>query len=168
MPAVGIWFLVTGIAVCVLVSMLAIVNIVAAYRSLLNEGVPMPGYVLYQRTIGRLVPGVIPSLDRLIGRAAFLSWDIRWVSCGNTTARVMGVNSTEKALSLRLSKPIVLHAADAAPQVQLNDVRFIPTVVGRAGFGKMAVSGYLKPSLPEELSIKASIVVYPENDELEV
>ncbi len=166
MSLASTWFFVTGILTFALVGMLAIVNVVGQYRSLLKEGVPMPCHVVYQRTIGRLVPGVIQPLDHLVGRAAFLSWDVRWGSSGTTTARIVGVSSAENSLSIRLSKPIMLQPTDAVPRVQLSEVRFVPVVASRAGFGKREVSGYLEPCLLEGLYVKASIVVYPESVEL--
>ena len=166
MSVISTWLFVTGIVTVILVGMLAIVNVVGQYRSLLNEGVPMPCHVVYQRTIGRLVPGATHPLDHLVGRAAFLSWDVRWGDSGTTTARILGVGSTDSTLSIRLSKPIMLQPTDAVPRVQLSEVRFVPVVVSRAGFGKKEVSGYLEPCLLEGLYVKASIVVYPESVEL--
>ena len=158
MLVVAVWLMLTA----ALVGILVIVNIVSAVRWLSAQGVPSPLLVIYQRTMGRLLPARIEPIETFIGRTALLSWDVRWVTSGNTLARVTGADSIGDQLTLHLSKPIVLYATDKAPELHIENVQFKPKVRGRCAYGKRAVSGHLSPPIMEGLYATASIVIYPD------
>jgi hypothetical protein len=95
-----------------LVAILFSVNFIVELRSLAMQGVPRPWFVMYRRTAGRFIPTRSEPIESLVGRAALISWDIRWLTSGNTMAKVIAVNRIGSELTLRLDKPIVIHATE--------------------------------------------------------
>lgn len=116
---------------------------------------------MYRRTLGRFLPGRTDPIETLLGRTAFLSWDIRWVTAGKTLAKVIAVDNIGNGLTLQLEKPIVLHATEIAPELSLEQVQFKPGRIFPILYGKQAVSGHLFPCISEGLFASASVVVYP-------
>ena len=137
---------------------LAAVNAVVEYRRLKRTGAPRPLYILWQRTGAHILPGRAAKGD-LAGRQAWIAWDVRWTTFGESTGRV--VASGGHGLLLRLDAPIVLAAGDSsAPGVRLESVTFVPWQA-EIGYGRAAVSGRLDPPIAAGHGATAVIILYP-------
>lgn len=161
MSDAAVWTITVGALVCILLAILFLTNFVLELRSLAMQGVPRPWFVMYCRTVGRFIPGRTDPIESLVGRMAFLSWDIRWLTSGNTMAKVIAVNEIGNELMLGLDQPIVIHATENAPALCLEQVQFKPRQSFLSLYGKQAVSGMFFSGGSDALSGTASVVVYP-------
>lgn len=161
MSRIADWAVTVVTLVSILLAVILSINFAAELRSITTQGVPRPWLVMYRRTLGRFLPGRTDPIETLVGRTAFLSWDIRWVTAGETLAKVIAVDEIGNGLMLQLEKPIVLHATEIAPELCLERVQFKPGRILPILYGKQAVSGHLFPCISEDLFASASVVVYP-------
>lgn len=156
------WLIVWLALTALLLAGLLFINLYARWRSLAAEDVPSPALIIWRQAFGRLLPARAEPISRFVGRRAFVSWDIRWVTAGITLAEVTGADPKAGELELHLANPIHLGAVGEAPEVYLDKVRFQPrNNRDQVAYGARAVSGRLLPSVGEDLYASASIVVYP-------
>lgn len=108
------WLLGTG----ALLLLLTVAWLTFVIRRLRAGACPRPGLIIWQR-IRRVLPGMLRSAEavtHLHGRRAWLSWDLRWTTEGETLAEVSGSDAANGTLRLRLMKPIELTGYAGAPQ----------------------------------------------------
>ena len=153
------WFIAWAAGVLLLVCALVAVNAAAEYRRLRRGRTLRPLYVLWQKTGARLLPRGATGRN-FEGRLAWVAWDIRWVSSGESMARVVS-SQTENALVLRLDTPIVLSEGKSTPAVRLDRVSFVPSRSSLPHYERCAVSGKLEPAVTPGRYATAQIVVYP-------
>lgn len=157
------FLLVTVVVLGPLFGFLAVANYVMEARSLREHEVPRPDFVIWRRVRGVIAP---PRASRdsvdLPGRLAWVKWDVRWVTSGQTMARVTGYDASTRELALRLSQPIFLHATVEAPAVELRNVRLVPGRRDRAAYARVAVPGRLEPAIYRGFAATAVTVVYPQ------
>ena len=145
-----------------LVGSLAVVNVVSEVQRLRVEGAPRPWFVVYRRIRGTLPTLCTADRQDLENRAAWLSWDLRWVTSGETLARITDTISETREVWLELEEPIKLVGTDRMPPVHLQHVRFVPGNLHKAVYDRAAVRGTLQPVLRGGLMATAEIVVYPD------
>lgn len=156
-----VWLAIVGFLVLVLV----VVNLFAEFRRLRTLRFPRPVFLLARRVRGRLPARDTRRRATLVGRRAWVSWDIRWLTAGETLASVVGEADGDK-LDLELQEPIHLYATSDAPEVTLRSVRFVPPGRQPARYDSSAVRGVLEPDLGHGEQATAVIVVYPPDAQL--
>ncbi len=144
-----------------LAGLIAVVNAVTSYQKLRGLGAPRPGLVLWRRFLGIIPPMSARATHDFDHRQAWVTWDLRWLTGGETLARVTGVDPETGVLGLELAHPIVIRAAGGYPAIELRQVEFVPRNSSRCGYGRAEVYGSLLPALLEDFSATAQIVVYP-------
>jgi hypothetical protein len=157
------WLTVALVAAAALLVLLAVVSLTSEMRRLRAGSAPRPWLVIWQR-IRSLMPIRGRSgeeLAALRGRQVWLAWDLRWVTAGETLADVTASDPASRGLHLRLGRPIVLEATAGAPAVRIELAEFTPRDAERARYGRAAVRGTLRPTIPGGLVATAQVVVYP-------
>lgn len=148
------WLMAWGGGTGLLLALLVAVSAFAEYRRLAARGYPKPLFLIGRRVRGILIGARGQAPGTLTGRTAWVSWDIRWLTSGETLAVVM---AQSEALDLELEHPI-----EVAGQPGLRRVRFVPRNLQRAAYARAAVHGRLHPSLEGGVAITAVVVVYPD------
>jgi hypothetical protein len=143
-----------------LVGSLAAMNVISELRRLRAKGAPRPWFVIYRKIRGALPTYHTRSTHGLENRIAWLSWDLRWVTAGETVARITQAVPETQELCLELAQPIVLAGTDQLPPVHMESVRFVPRYARPAAYDRAAVRGTLRPVLDGGLMATAEIVVY--------
>jgi hypothetical protein len=143
------WLLAWAIGVSVFLVPILAINFIAAIRSLRQQRVPWPLFVMMSRLLGRLP---LPSgpLRSIEGRLAFVSWDQRWLAAADTTATIRHANEVTRELELELDQPIG----------GVHRVTFKPHQPLRTPYSLGGVRGTLSPAV-DNVTPTAQVVVYP-------
>lgn len=152
--ALEVWLLTWGGLVALLLAFLFAVNLVSECRRLAVAGFPRPTYLIVRRVLGAFAAGRGQAPSGLVGRMVWLSWDIRWLTCGETMATV--IEQPGDGLELRLDSPLLI--AGMSP---IHRVRFVPLSLRRAAYQRACIRGVLSPELTAGLRTTAEVVVYP-------
>jgi len=132
---------------------LVLFNFLSDFRRLSGNSIPQPFFVLFQRSLARLIPWPAKKPESIVGRNAFLEWDFRWGPHGGTIARISGIEVESHALVLELKEPIELG------KKHINNVRF-HAHKARNSFGSCAIDGHLLPEIEPGWRAAATLVVY--------
>lgn len=96
-------------ASALLVAGLGLVNLFSEFRRFRSEGIPRPWFVIGRRVRGVLLPNSFACVSQGVdNRTAWLSWDFRWVTAGQTVVQIVKFNPETRELYLQLANPIVL------------------------------------------------------------
>lgn len=118
---------------------------ISTYRRLARDGVPAPGEVLRKLWLTPvtwiLPPGGPGDGAELVGRRAWVSWDLRWGPSGQSSAIVQ--DGDERHLRLLLLTPVKMPSGPRAELVDATDVRFWPSRKPNYSWG--TASGVLEP-----------------------
>ena len=142
------------------VGSLAAVNVISQVRRLRAKGAPRPWFVICRKIRGALPTYRTRSTHGLENRIAWLSWDLRWVTAGETIARIIQAVPETQELCLEARKPISLAGTHQLPPIHMETVRFVPRYARTAAYDRAAVRGSLRPALDGGLMATAEIVVY--------
>jgi hypothetical protein len=143
-----------------LVLLLVMVNAFADHRQLQSAGVPRPWLIVRRRHLDFL-PSTATAVADITGRRVWLSWDLRWFTAGQTMAVVHSFDALTGVLALELAVPIVVHATNERPGVELTRVEFIPRASGTPNYLRRAIPGSLRPEVSPGFAATATTVVFP-------
>ena len=158
----SLWLKVWIAAVVVLLAPLVLIGLASEYRELRRSAVPRPLFVIYQKTLARLLARGTSRNDSLLGRTVLLDWDLRFVAAGTTLGKITGFDPSSRQIMVELSTPLPF--APPFPRKtsneSLKDVIFCPASKKKARYGKCQVFGTLRPAIMGGY-VYAEIVVYP-------
>jgi hypothetical protein len=152
-------------AAAALIGGLLAVNLVTDFLAQLRDPVPRPFFLLYQRTLARLVAKRPTQQLSLFGRGVLLDWDLRFVAAGRSLGTIVDVDAAGQQIKVALVRPIAVlpvpDACDAPPQV----VSFCPKDGEAAYYCHRQVRGTLRPAVAGGY-LSASLIVYPPSVEV--
>lgn len=155
--------LATVVVVMAILAMLITLNFLSEYKKLRAGGCPRPGFIVRRRYL-RFLPSFGPrDLQVLAGSRAWVSWDLRWLTSGETLARVTRVDPQTGVLGLELASAIILGADEKSSAVEASSVEFVPHGAGRTAYGRKVIRGTLRPEFPGGITATAELVLYPEH-----
>ena len=117
---------------------------ISTYRRLARDGVPAPGEVLrklWLTPVTWILPGGPGDVAEVVGRRAWVSWDVRWGPSGQSLAIVQ--DGDERHLRLLLLTPVKMPSGPRPELVDATDVRFRPSRTPHYSWG--TASGVLEP-----------------------
>lgn len=147
-------------AVAALVGGLSAVNLVTDVRAQLRDPVPRPFFLLYQRTLARLVAKRPTQQLPLVGRGVLLDWDLRFVAAGRSLGTIVDVDAAGKRLTVALLRPIEVLPVPNPREARHQVVSFCPKDGEAAYYGRRQIRGTLRPAVAGGY-LSASQIVYP-------